>query len=146
MAGPSSQNPTDAADGKRSAARIGRASNRPKLTDPVNAGKTQPLLKSTRSPREKIDTSRAPLATTVCGKIVAATNKKVRVPPAELKGYRLRCVICNEALRNHQLVFSHFVPCVRRNGNPGGAHWHDHESIDNDKIPNSLRCPAEMGE
>lgn len=33
--------------------------------------------------------------------------------------------------KGHRLVFSHFVPSVRRDGNSGGARWHDHDSIDN---------------
>ena len=61
---------------------------------------------------------------------------------AELMGFRFRCVIRNEALRDQKAVYTHFVPCARRNGNPGGARWYDHASIDDAKNPNSLCCPA----
>ena len=133
---------TDAADRKLSTARSSHASSRPMLTDAANTNHPQPLHKTNQGPREKIDTSQAPRSTPACGKMVGAMSSAIRVPPAELKGYRFRCVICNEALRNQKAVFTHFVPCVRRNGNPGGARWHDHASIDDAKIPNSLRRPA----
>lgn len=122
-----------------STARSGHTFGRRILTVLAN---TSPTRQTNRGPREAIDTSRAPRSTPACGKVVGAASSSVRVRPAENKGYRFRCVICNEALRNQQAVYSHFVPCVKRNGNRNGAHWHDHASIDDAKIPNSLRLPA----
>ena len=73
---------TDATDRKLSTARSSHDSSRPILTEAANTDHPQPLHKTNQGPREKIDTSRAPRSTPVCGKNVVASSNSVRVPPA----------------------------------------------------------------
>ena len=35
------------------------------------------------------------------------------------------CPICGHAATRSREIRSHFVPCVKTNGNPLGARWHD---------------------
>ena len=80
--------------------------------------------------------------TPYCGKYVAVpTTVSYRAPRAnnqDKSKYKFRCVICNEAFRDHMRVHTHFPGCVERNGNVNSACWYDHPSIDDAKIPDGL--------
>lgn len=125
VAGPPAAPSIDTANGNLLTAQSSHASNHHMLIDagntgPMNAPPTHgdPTNKSARPTRGAIDTTRAPLATEFCGRIVGSSSKTVRVHPPEMKGYRFRCPICDEALREQKAVFRHFRGCVKRNGNP----------------------------
>ena len=83
-----------------------------------------------------------PKHTEFCGVVVAAPNAStIPAPRANDQGqrnYKFCCVICNEAFRDQRRVYSHFSGCVKRNGNVNGAHWYDHPSINETKLPYGL--------
>ncbi len=83
-----------------------------------------------------------PKHTDYCGVVVAApTASTMPAPRANDQGqrnYKFRCVICNEAFRDQRSVYTHFPGCVRRKGNVNGAHWYDHPSINEARLPYGL--------
>ncbi len=83
-----------------------------------------------------------PKHTDYCGVVVAAsTASTMPAPRANDQGqkkYKFHCGICNEAFRDQRRVYTHFPGCVRRNGNVNGAHWYDHPSIHEAKLPYGL--------
>lgn len=82
------------------------------------------------------------IRTAYCGQVTAAPANP---PPRQIHAnhqdrslWRFYCCNCNEVFRDHRAVFTHFPGCVERRGNLIGACWFDHESIERDKIPESL--------
>ena len=81
---------------------------------------------------------RTPVRTRCCGKITAVPPRVPHTIYQRRSSYRLRCIICGEAFRDHRAVFKHFPVCVRERGNRTGACWFDHETIELDRIPETL--------
>lgn len=85
---------------------------------------------------------RTPIRTRYCGRVTAVPAVPVfRAPRAnhqDKSSWHLKCINCKEAFRDHRAVWSHFPGCVEERGNPTGACWFDHASIEVDNIPESL--------
>ncbi|KAF6227704.1 hypothetical protein HO173_012034 [Letharia columbiana] len=121
------------------------AGNLPSAVHPTSIGRGHGAPNpgnSNGSPPLADDGTVMPVLTRCCGKVVAAPDIwLIRVPRTsnrDKSGYHLRCINCNEAFRDHRAIYTHFPGCVDENGNLTGAYWFDHESIDVDKIPESL--------
>lgn len=50
---------------------------------------------------------------------------KSRLATKSLINARNKCSICGHIAVKAQTIRDHFVICVKRNGNPTGAHWDD---------------------
>ncbi|CAD6570950.1 MAG: hypothetical protein ASARMPREDX12_003993 [Alectoria sarmentosa] len=86
--------------------------------------------------------ARMPLRTEVCGRVIPPPTNPLGRPERRSKQdtsqFKFRCVICNEAFRDHRRVYTHFPACVKRNGNPNGASWYDDASIDEANLPDGV--------
>lgn len=89
---------------------------------------------------------RVPVRTRYCGVMVPPpANPPDRIPlrsTQDTRHFKLHCVICDEAFRDHKRVLTHFTGCVERNGNVNGARWYDHASINEANLPEGVLEPV----
>ncbi len=67
-------------------------------------------------------------------------QRRPRLPPrAPLRNPgNFLCINCNQTFINRVEVYKHFDECVEDRGNPNGACWFDHPSINKNTLPESL--------